>query len=765
MLVAAVAALAAVAILAPVSPPAAAASAPAATPAPTGEFGDGPAGGAGLQPTGPSPAATPVPGGVVSTVRNITTIIHQLEFPFSTMMDGIVKMVGDMARQSYSAVGQVFTDTIQSLVFGEFGIAPESADPPLFRDLIYPHWQVMFSLALLLMPLTLALSAASALRQGAASTLGFADLKESLVGWLVSVGGASASYYLLGLFYRLSVSAALAMAQANFGDGGLTSAGLQRALFSVAAVQLLTTAVPIVGFTLGLFILFLVSSILIGLALGLAAFAALIYVLTTLAPVLLVLGSLKPLEWLKALWLKVVVIVLLLPVTDVLLLKAAASLAARVLNGGRSWGTVLGGVCLAAGVLSILITMNFKVAELVFGAIGEVGRNAVDSTLGVARLVASAAGLGLGFGLAGAAGAVSAVGSAGAVGGLPSPAAGNLGSTGPGAAAAGSVGTGSAADASLAGTGAATRTPGSLSAAVGGSGGSGPGASAPAYPAAAARQAREARARESIGRVLARTRNPLLQGLGRGLEVGAASASARAGAELDDYAVAQHAAADQRYELGQARQAQMDRERADDRSLRETRFAQSQVERVDDRAHRMQREQQGDERQARMDRERAADKVAREQAQAEREELQRRREVLGWSQRTGKSLPAEGFAVGRPVNTLMEGALHHAMMEAGYATNLEDVRAVSDAFYGAWQARYADQDADKRFALWANVMSNEGAAQAGAHRMLEEMTSLAQSQGFAVSRDLEAAVQRLYARAVPMVRRGGSGPEPVATKL
>ena len=63
----------------------------------------------------------------------------------------------------------------------------------------------------------------------------------------------------------------------------------------------------------------------------------------------------------------------------------------------------------------------------------------------------------------------------------------------------------------------------------------------------------------------------------------------------------------------------------------------------------------------RQDQERAAEKAAREQAQSEREALQRRREVLSWSQRTGKSLPAEGFAVGRPVNTLMQGCQQVAL--------------------------------------------------------------------------------------------------------
>lgn len=747
------------AVLEPVAPVAAAA-APAeaqseSTPAPAGQAPvheiDDPS--AHPPQTPVSPTATATPGGIASTVQTISTIIYQLEFPFDTMMNGIVKMSGDMAVQAYSAMGDKFQETIQSLVFGEYGIAPSGAQPPLFTDLIYNHWRVMYGLALLLMPVTLALNAAMALRQGAASTLGFADLKEALVGWVVSVGGASASYYLLSLFYRLSVSAALAMTQANFGDGGLTAQGLRNALFSVAAIQMLSTAVPILGLTIGFFILFLVSSIVIGLALALAAFVALMYVLATLAPVLLILGSLKPLEWLKALWLKVVVIVLLLPITDVLLLKAAASISTKMLNGADgNWGIVLGGICLAAGLLSILITINFKVAELVFGAIGEIGRNAWDSTMGVAKMVAAVAGFGVGLGLAGAAGGVGLAGAgAGAAGGV----------AGGGGGGASAVGAGSALEAGRAtsmpgGSGnVAQRTGGGALAS--GTGSSGP--SAPQYPLQAAQQARQARTLEGIGRVLARTGNPLLQGLGRGMEMGGMTSSAQAGAELDNYTAAQHAAAEQRYEQGQARQAAGDEHRSQREAIADQRYTQGQTERAADKDHRLEREQTGDQRQQRMDQDRAAEKAAREQAQAEREAKMRDREVLGWSQRAPNNLPADGFVVGREANTLMEGGLHRAMMDADMATDLADVRAVSDAYYGAWQAQMGDENADDRARIW-QVMSDSGLVAGGATTMLGEMNRLASEIRFAPAPTLESAVRRLHANARTIAGSDSVGQSP-----
>ena len=104
---------------------------------------------------------------------------------------------------------------------------------------------------------------------------------------------------------------------------------------------------------------------MLGLGLALAAYTALAYLLTTLAPLVLVLGALPPLRWLSALWLKAVTVVFLIPVVDALLLKAGVSLAYTLLNaqGSGDLGLFLSGLFVAAGVLSVLIAINFKVGE------------------------------------------------------------------------------------------------------------------------------------------------------------------------------------------------------------------------------------------------------------------------------------------------------------------------------------------------------------------------------------------------------------------
>ncbi|MCC6190634.1 MAG: hypothetical protein IT318_16515 [Anaerolineales bacterium] len=377
----------------------------------------------------PSPSLTPAATATTEPPPPIVeNIFHIIRFPFQTMMDAVVQMSNKILLQSYREAGQRFTGALDALVVGPYGLAPDvaaGAPTPLFQNLILPHWRVTLAAGLLLLPVTLMLTAVSALRFGATSTLGLADLKEALLGWLISAGAAGSSYYLLGLAHRLSVATAGSLLAADFGTR-VTGATLAGAFFNVTALLALTGNLltsPIVMY-LAFFALFLASSILLGLGLALAAYTALAYLLTTLAPVVLILGGLPPLRWLQALWLKSVVVTFLIPIVDALLLKAAVSLFYNLLSaeGSGDIGTFVTGVFVTAGVISVLIAINFKVGESVFGALAEVHRQALDAATGVANLAAVAVGFaagGLAAGAAAGAGGLGQAGAAGAGGGTP----------------------------------------------------------------------------------------------------------------------------------------------------------------------------------------------------------------------------------------------------------------------------------------------------------------------------------------------------------
>lgn len=366
-----------------------------------------------------TPTATPTPGMTITE-----NIFHIISFPFEMMTEAVVNMSNKIIGQAYKDAQWIYGDTLGLLIFGDYGIAPDalgsSSLTPLFANIIQPHWNVIFTLTLLLLPATLALTAVEALRSSTTSVMGYADMKETLLGWFIAAGAAAASFYLLGLAHRMSLAAAQAILSADFGEQ-VSGQSLALAFFNTAAVAALASLVPIAPIALlyiGFLVLFLASSIILGLALALSAYTALVYMLSAIAPLIIILGVLRPMRWLHALWLKTITVVFLLPVADALLLKAAVSLVRSFYdpNGaGTSLGSFLAGLFVTGGVLSVLIAINFKVGEMVFGALGEIHRQAWGATMGVIQLAATAIGLvtggiGIAAGGAGLAGAASGVG-------------------------------------------------------------------------------------------------------------------------------------------------------------------------------------------------------------------------------------------------------------------------------------------------------------------------------------------------------------------
>lgn len=455
------------------------------------------------------PKEEPAATGEAQKSESRSFVFHLIQFPFQTMTEAVIKMTNSLLGKTYNqAAGKVFGQAMQTVIAGPYGIAPglgEGGATPLFNDFVRPHWQVAMTMAMLLLPATLALTAVSAMRAGAASALGYTDLKESLIGWVIAAGAAGASYYLLGLAHRLSLAAAGAILAANIGPA-VTGATLAGAFFNVTAFAAISWVSPPFALYVGLFSLFLASSVLIGLGMAIAAYTALAYMLAVLAPLVIVLGALPPLRWLHALWLKAITLTFLLPLIDALLLRAAVSLFFNTLNaaGTLQPGTYLAGIFVTAGTVSVLITLNYKVGELVFGALGEIQRRSLESLEGIRGMV---------LGAAGAAGAA-------------------LGSRLGGATTSPSRGTASPADTSAmnSGDGAAANSSGAGHAPGVDSASNGSGRTLTLDPELERRTAQIA---SSAGRALALgTRNPLLRGLGIGAMAGGQIAEGQVSAGL-----------------------------------------------------------------------------------------------------------------------------------------------------------------------------------------------------------------------------------------
>ncbi|MCC6191683.1 MAG: hypothetical protein IT318_21860 [Anaerolineales bacterium] len=680
---------------------------------------------------GPTPTATATPDTPPPIIENI---FHIIRFPFQTMMDAVVQMSNKILLQAYREAGQRFTGALDALVAGPYGLAPDvaaGAPTPLFENLVLPHWRVTLAAGLLLLPVTLLLTAVSALRFGATSALGLADLKEALLGWLISAGAAGSSYYLLSLAHRLSVATAGSLLVADFGTR-VTGATLAGAFFNVNALlalagNLLTS--PIVLY-LAFFGLFLASSIMLGLGLALAAYTALAYLLTTLAPVVLILGSLPPMRWLQALWLKAVVVTFLIPIVDALLLKAVVSLFYNLLSaeGSGDIGTFVTGVFVTAGVVSVLIAINFKVGEAVFGALAEVHRHALDATMGVVKLAAVAVGFaagGLAVGAAAGAGAggLGAAGGAAAAGGAPLAGAPSGGAAS--AAAAASSGTGGAST-SVASPGPTASPAGfSLRSGLGGVGrrmlqllGGQPGgastyqADPPSDHAAASSasvaegnspslspespatsepgtadasaterpmsqppandgQLRRARLAGSFGRALAvGTRNPILQGLGLGLQAGGLAGELRA--------------------------------------------------------------------------ERTLSGVSPGAAPAEGLSAGSLSGALRWSNRDLSHMPNELFDPGRDNTELMAGGLHQSFVSAGRAVPMAPLLRLANESYGAWRGQGQPGGMAAQRDLFEAMLDPN--TKADPETLVGHLETLASRHGFRLAGQIASTARDAFAR-------------------
>jgi hypothetical protein len=386
----------------------------------------------------PTPTPTEAPPGcswnqVMTCVTNFLTAI---QFDFSTMFEAVITMSSAMLRGAYEAVTDPFRSALRQVLFGTYGLAT-NLPTALFDDVIFGHWQLTMALAAALLPITLALTCVEAQKQGAASVLSVAKLREALVTWGLSAGGAVASYYVFRLIFRLSISSAHWIVTP---DGPVDVVGRIGDGFFPAAILDLLRAVALnpmglgpIAMILGGFLLFLAISLLMALLLALAAVIVMIYLVTVLAPLMLVLGQLEPLRWLQGLWLKSATIALLLPPANALLLRLAAELVGQV-GGDSSWGTAIVALITVTGVVSILITINYKVGQGVFDGIQHVGAQYLQALTDVGRLVVAtgvvlaSAGAGAPIGAAlGLGGAVSGGATSG-----PTPAGADTGSPGAG---------------------------------------------------------------------------------------------------------------------------------------------------------------------------------------------------------------------------------------------------------------------------------------------------------------------------------------------
>ena len=349
-----------------------------------------------------------------------------------------------------AGANEEFGKLLGAALTDRYGLAPQAihdspdqfqTTTPLFQDLILPYWKTSFGIALALVPLTLALTIASVMQLGAGSTLAYADLKDAMVHWLTGLALAASSYFILALVHRLVLQVAGVIlfgpggAGATYNDavkhfGDMLVLQMDRVPFLKlgASVQLLLGLMQL-GFNFGLVLI---------LSLGYAGYVAVLFLLAVLAPAVFILSTAPPLRWLQSTWIKGLTLAGLLPILNALLVSGTlmvfwTGVGNVAHSDGRQlfsdYGNYLKSLMIAAGLLGLYLTVNYKVMETIFGAVAELAGKAAKATTDTLALAAVA--------VAGAAllpGLVGGMGSAASAG--PATSSTTSGATGAGGAAA-----------------------------------------------------------------------------------------------------------------------------------------------------------------------------------------------------------------------------------------------------------------------------------------------------------------------------------------
>ena len=393
------------------------------------------------------------PGLVQRIVQSIT---HVMTFPVETMTAALTKSISRILGGAIEHAAEPFVAVLGALVLGDVAHGPS---PEIYE----PAWRLLRNVSIALWPLTLALVVVWAARDGVTDNpVTFSNLKGGLIEWALSVVLSVASIYLIHLGLDLSRGMTTMILTDLWGTVNMQT--LVGVFFNAGLWVALAALAPAVAIFFGLFMLIFGFSVCTALAFAYVARYTLLLLLISLAPLTITIGVIPQLRWLYWLWFKGLIMALLLGPINALLLKMAQMAA---LSGLGEVPGMFGGLVkflAAAGILSILLAIDYAVIRGVFGAAAEIANKTKQTVVGVVAGLVTVGGAILTGGIAGLGAAGAAAGAAAGGGGGAAGAGGSgVGVAAAGGVVAGSSGAGSGAG-GTAGATAASRNPSGASA-------------------------------------------------------------------------------------------------------------------------------------------------------------------------------------------------------------------------------------------------------------------------------------------------------------
>jgi hypothetical protein len=399
------------------------------------------------------PTGTPAPDPAPTVVNNTTTILHILQIPdtatFGTVITkAFAKQVaalfgidynpgaGNVNLQS-SAVGAV-----SSYMEGLAGSKTTSlknvwASPDPTRENL---WNASLRIALVLIPLSLLLMVASAMKEGSVTTtiMGYDNAREAFINWVGSIGLMAASLVILNLLTNGASAISAALIDSLFRGNGWQV--VFNEIFGQSLGTMITQINPIAGLFVMFFEIILVFTFITSLLIAMIARDVIILLLAAAAPIVFVLSTFGEFDFMKRTWITTAVMSALMQPINVAVIGIAYSLMANQANI-TDIGGFLKMTMMLLGIVSVIMSVNSIYGKSVFGAVQEVAQKAGKATMAVVAAAAGVAGAAVGVGMAGGMAGAGAAGGAAEAGAAGAGAAGAGTATGTGGAAA--VGAGS----------------------------------------------------------------------------------------------------------------------------------------------------------------------------------------------------------------------------------------------------------------------------------------------------------------------------------
>ncbi len=368
----------------------------------------------------PSPQATPTP--TPSTVQTLVQVFQQIiQFPAATVQAALENAFKAILQANIAPMRDSLEVAVGLAVFGNTPILGGGLVP---ATVFQQAWEQVRNLSFLLWPILLGVLALTLMTHTAVAA-GFEveDWWQLLLQYGVVVLAAATSIYWMDGLNNIAIE--LTRAILNMGGQPVLVSKFTEVLLGAALATFVAPAFSIIATALIIIAGFL---ILVALVLQFTARYALLFVFVAIAPMALLAELLPLTKWLSRLWLKGFVLTILLQPINALLFKFTAELLVTAANRGLSLGFI-GTFLVAAGVLSLLVTLNFTVVKFVYGGIQEVLTRAANTVKGLVSLggvLVTAVGLGAAGGGAVPPSATAAAGGGGSGGAATNTSLGNF---------------------------------------------------------------------------------------------------------------------------------------------------------------------------------------------------------------------------------------------------------------------------------------------------------------------------------------------------